>query len=96
MSAPLRLDSLSCDCSGSFRTARGANAVATARLFLNPTNAQPLYISYIIRERREALTKEGRTGGATGPVEELPDRFFKLPRVRFLLLLCREMFRINR
>jgi hypothetical protein len=44
------------------------------------------------RERREAMAKEGRTGGA----EELPERFFRLPRIRFLLILCREVARITR
>lgn len=32
----------------------------------------------------------------TGSVEELPERFFRLPRIRFLLILCKEIFRINR
>lgn len=28
--------------------------------------------------------------------EDLPDAFFKLPRIRFLLILCKEIARINR
>jgi len=48
------------------------------------------------RERREAAAKEGRTGGAPGAGEELQERFYKMPRMRFLLLLCREISRVNR
>jgi hypothetical protein len=46
------------------------------------------------RERREALAKEGRA--VAGAAEELPERFFKLPRIHFLILLCREILRINK
>jgi hypothetical protein len=28
--------------------------------------------------------------------EDIPEKFFKLPRIRFLLLLCKEILRINR
>jgi hypothetical protein len=28
--------------------------------------------------------------------EELPESFFKLPRIRFLLILCKEILRINK
>ena len=54
------------------------------------------------RERREAAAKDGGggAGGAGGAggggADDLPERFFKLPRIRFLLLLCREVARINR
>ncbi|KIY97727.1 hypothetical protein MNEG_10236 [Monoraphidium neglectum] len=48
------------------------------------------------RERREALAKEGRGAAGGGAGEELPEKFWKLPRIRFLLLLCKEIARINR
>lgn len=44
------------------------------------------------RERREAAAKDGVKFGDA----DLPDKFFKLPRIRFLLLLCKELLRINR
>ena len=44
------------------------------------------------RERREAAAKDG-VKLADG---DMPDRFYKLPRIRFLLLLCKELLRINR
>jgi hypothetical protein len=28
--------------------------------------------------------------------EELPESFFQLPRIRFLLILCKEILRINK
>jgi hypothetical protein len=28
--------------------------------------------------------------------EELPESFYKLPRIRFLLILCNEILRINK
>lgn len=28
--------------------------------------------------------------------EELPESFYKLPRIRFLLILCKEILRINK
>jgi len=48
-------------------------------------------IERLRRERREAAAKDGLKGG-----EDLPDKFYKLPRIRFLLLLCKELLRINR
>lgn len=44
------------------------------------------------RESREAAAKDGLKGGDA----DLPDKFYKLPRIRFLLLLCKELLRINR
>ena len=49
----------------------------------------PLQLA-LVRERREAAAKEGRAP------EELPSSFHKLPRVQFLLLLCKEIVRVNR
>lgn len=48
------------------------------------------------RERREALASQARGASGTGGLEELPDRFWKLPRIKFLLLLCKEVARVNR
>lgn len=44
------------------------------------------------RERREAAAKDGVKSGDA----DLPEKFYKLPRIRFLLLLCKELLRINR
>lgn len=44
------------------------------------------------RERREAAAKDGVKFGDA----DVPDKFYKLPRIRFLLLLCKELLRINR
>lgn len=44
------------------------------------------------RERREAAAKDAKQAAQ----EELPDSFFKLPRIRFLLILCKEILRINK
>jgi hypothetical protein len=46
-------------------------------------------IERLRRERREAANK-----GAL--LEELPEQFWKLPRIRFLLILCKEILHINR
>ncbi len=43
------------------------------------------------RERREAAKTD-----PSRAAEELPDSFYKLPRIRFLLILCKEINRINR
>lgn len=49
-------------------------------------------VERVRRERREAAAKDGvKLADA-----DLPERFYKLPRIRFLLLLCKEMLRINR
>jgi hypothetical protein len=64
------------------------------------------------RERREAAAKDGLGGGGApgaaaaggggaeggggGGPDGVPERFYKLPRIRFLLLLCKEILRINR
>ncbi|KAF6252515.1 hypothetical protein COO60DRAFT_518967 [Scenedesmus sp. NREL 46B-D3] len=50
------------------------------------------------RERREAAAKEvkGAAGTSAAKEEELPESFFKLPRIRFLLILCKEILRINK
>lgn len=44
------------------------------------------------RERREAAAKDP----TARQQEELPETFFKLPRIRFLLILCKEICRINK
>lgn len=49
-------------------------------------------IERVRRERREAAAKDGIKLSEG----DLPDRFYKLPRIRFLLLLCKELLRINR
>lgn len=45
------------------------------------------------QQRREAAAKDA---SARQQQEELPDKFFKLPRIRFLLILCKEICRINK
>lgn len=54
--------------------------------------ADDLDVERLRRERREAAAKDGLKGSDA----DLPDKFFKLPRIRFLLLLCKELLRINR
>lgn len=49
-------------------------------------------VERVRRERREALAKEGQR---TAP-DNLPDKFYKLPRIRFLIIFCNELSRINR
>jgi hypothetical protein len=44
----------------------------------------------------ERLKKERASQGPAVAAEPLPERFYKLPRIRFLLLLCKELARINR
>lgn len=44
----------------------------------------------------ERLKKERAGQGPAVAAEPLPERFYKLPRIRFLLLLCKELARINR
>jgi hypothetical protein len=48
--------------------------------------------------RADLLVPSGAAAGAAGGggEAELPERFFKLPRIRFLLLLSKEILRINR
>ena len=49
-------------------------------------------VERVRRERREAAAKDGvKLADA-----DVPETFYKLPRIRFLLLLCKEMLRINR
>lgn len=49
-------------------------------------------VERVRRERREAAAKDGvKLADA-----DLPEKFYKLPRIRFLLLLYKEMLRINR
>lgn len=49
-------------------------------------------VERVRRERREAAAKDGVKLSEA----DLPDKFYKLPRIRFLLLLCKELLRINR
>jgi hypothetical protein len=49
-------------------------------------------VERVRRERREAAAKDGVKFADA----DLPEKFYKLPRIRFLLLLCKEMLRINR
>eukprot|EP00878_Enallax_costatus_P005108 GHUV01005370.1.p1 GENE.GHUV01005370.1~~GHUV01005370.1.p1 ORF type:complete len:604 (+),score=218.67 GHUV01005370.1:107-1918(+) len=44
------------------------------------------------RERREAAAKDP----TARQQEDVPETFFKLPRIRFLLILCKEICRINK
>ncbi|WIA13678.1 hypothetical protein OEZ85_007238 [Tetradesmus obliquus] len=49
------------------------------------------------RERREAAAKDAKgAAGGGAKEEELPESFYKLPRIRFLLILCKEILRINK
>ena len=43
----------------------------------------------------ERLRRERASLGAAVASEPLPGRFFKLPRIRFLLVLCQELARIS-
>lgn len=52
-------------------------------------------IERLRRERREAAAKDGLKAASDADLL-LPDKFYKLPRIRFLLLLCKELLRINR
>jgi hypothetical protein len=54
--------------------------------------AEEADVERVRRERREAAAKDGIKLSEG----DLPDRFYKLPRIRFLLLLCKELLRINR
>jgi hypothetical protein len=51
-----------------------------------------MYIERFRRERREAAAKDGIKLSEG----DLPERFYKLPRIRCLLLLCKELLRIKR
>jgi hypothetical protein len=53
--------------------------------------AEDADVEKLRKERREAAAK-----GGAGAGEELPEAFWKLPRIRLLLILCKEVLRINK